>query len=141
MTRYASLASILAAAALAPLAYGLGYRWPVIAFGGAAAVGVLVLHRANVRRLLERDGEPVRAPPRPAAAPRPGRRRSPRQPLTLAGQLGRPHHGLGASPRAELLADAPHVHLHRRLGDEERARDLLVQQPLREKLHDLSLTA
>ncbi len=51
-TRYASLASILAAAALAPLAYGLGYGWPVIAFGGAAFVGVLVLHRANVRRLL-----------------------------------------------------------------------------------------
>jgi acyl phosphate:glycerol-3-phosphate acyltransferase len=50
-TRYASLASILAAAALAPLAYGLGYPWPVIAFGGAAAVGVLVLHRANIRRL------------------------------------------------------------------------------------------
>jgi glycerol-3-phosphate acyltransferase PlsY len=52
VTRYASLASILAAAALAPLAYGLGYGWPVVAFGGAAAVGVLVLHRANVRRLL-----------------------------------------------------------------------------------------
>ena len=51
-TRYASLASILTSAALAPLAYGLGYPWPVIAFGGAAAVGVLVLHRANVKRLL-----------------------------------------------------------------------------------------
>jgi glycerol-3-phosphate acyltransferase PlsY len=52
VTRYASLASIVAAGSLAPLAYGLGYPWPVIAFGGAAGVGVVVLHRANVRRLL-----------------------------------------------------------------------------------------
>lgn len=53
VTRYASLSSILGAASLAPLAYGLGYPWPVIAFGGAAGLGVLVLHRANVRRLLD----------------------------------------------------------------------------------------
>ena len=52
VTRYASVSSILAAASLAPLAYGLGYPWPVLAFGGAAGVGVLVLHRGNVRRLL-----------------------------------------------------------------------------------------
>jgi glycerol-3-phosphate acyltransferase PlsY len=52
VTRYASVASIVSALALAPLAYGLGYPWPVIAFGGVAGVGVLVLHRANVRRLL-----------------------------------------------------------------------------------------
>jgi acyl phosphate:glycerol-3-phosphate acyltransferase len=52
VTRYASVSSILAAASLAPLAYGLGYPWPVVAFGGAAGLGVLVLHRANVRRLL-----------------------------------------------------------------------------------------
>jgi glycerol-3-phosphate acyltransferase PlsY len=52
VTRYASVASILSSAALAPLAYGLGYGWPVIAVGAAAFVGVLVLHRENVRRLL-----------------------------------------------------------------------------------------
>ena len=52
LTRYASVASIVSGLALAPLAYGLGYPWPVIAFGGAAGIGVLVLHRANVRRLL-----------------------------------------------------------------------------------------
>jgi glycerol-3-phosphate acyltransferase PlsY len=52
LTRYASLSSILGAASLAPLAYGLGYPWPVIAFGGAAGAGVLVLHRANVKRLF-----------------------------------------------------------------------------------------
>jgi glycerol-3-phosphate acyltransferase PlsY len=52
LTRYASVASIAAAASLPILAAALGYGWPVIAFGGAAAVGVLVLHRANVRRLF-----------------------------------------------------------------------------------------
>ena len=50
--RYASLASIVAAVSLAPLAYGLGYPWPVIVFGGVAGAGVCVLHRANIRRLL-----------------------------------------------------------------------------------------
>src|SRR5262249_54140786 len=30
--RYASLASIVAAASLAPLAWGMGYPWPVVAF-------------------------------------------------------------------------------------------------------------
>ena len=50
--RYASLASILAAASLPAVAAGLGEPWPVIAFGGAAAAAVLFLHRANVKRLL-----------------------------------------------------------------------------------------
>jgi acyl phosphate:glycerol-3-phosphate acyltransferase len=51
LRRYASVASILAAASLPALAAALGYGWPVIAFGGAAAAGVIVLHRANMRRL------------------------------------------------------------------------------------------
>lgn len=67
-TRYASVSSILASASLAPLAYGLGYPWPVAAFGGAAGVGVLVLHRANVRRLLA--GEENRFELRRARKPR-----------------------------------------------------------------------
>jgi acyl phosphate:glycerol-3-phosphate acyltransferase len=50
--RYASLASLVAAASLAPLAWAMDYPWPVVAFGGAAAVGVAVLHRANIGRLL-----------------------------------------------------------------------------------------
>jgi acyl phosphate:glycerol-3-phosphate acyltransferase len=50
--RYASLASIVAAVSLAPLAYGMGYPWPVIAFGAAAGAGVCLLHRDNIRRLL-----------------------------------------------------------------------------------------
>lgn len=50
--RYASLSSIVSALALAPLAAALGEPWPVIAFGGIAGVGVLLLHKANVKRLL-----------------------------------------------------------------------------------------
>ena len=52
LTRYASVASMASACSLPLLAYGLGYPWPVIAFGGAAAAAVVVLHRANVARLL-----------------------------------------------------------------------------------------
>jgi acyl phosphate:glycerol-3-phosphate acyltransferase len=52
VTRYASVASILASASLPALAYGLGYSWPVIVFCAVAALGVLVLHQSNVRRLV-----------------------------------------------------------------------------------------
>jgi glycerol-3-phosphate acyltransferase PlsY len=51
LTRYASVASITAAASLGLWAWVYGYPWPVIAFGGAAGAGVLFLHRANVARL------------------------------------------------------------------------------------------
>ena len=49
--RYASLASIVTACALPVLAALLGEPWPVVAFGAAAAVAVLLLHRANIGRL------------------------------------------------------------------------------------------
>jgi glycerol-3-phosphate acyltransferase PlsY len=49
--RYASLASIAAALSLPVAAVVLGYPWPVIALGAAAAAGVIVLHRANIARL------------------------------------------------------------------------------------------
>ena len=52
LTRYASLASLLAAAALPVLCLALGSSWPVVAFTALAALGVLALHRQNVRRLL-----------------------------------------------------------------------------------------
>jgi glycerol-3-phosphate acyltransferase PlsY len=51
VTRYASVASMVAAASLGLWAWLLGYPWPVIAFGGFAAAGVLLLHRANIGRL------------------------------------------------------------------------------------------
>jgi glycerol-3-phosphate acyltransferase PlsY len=50
-SRYASLASIVAALSL-PIAAGLlDEPWPVIVFAAAAALGVVVLHRANIARL------------------------------------------------------------------------------------------
>src|SRR5437868_2810186 len=52
LTRYASVASIVSALSLPALAAALGYGWPVILFGGGAAAGVIVLHRANIRRLF-----------------------------------------------------------------------------------------
>jgi acyl phosphate:glycerol-3-phosphate acyltransferase len=58
LTRYASVASMAAAASLALWAWLFGYPWPVIAFGGAAGIGVVFLHRANIGRL--RRGEESR---------------------------------------------------------------------------------
>ena len=49
--RYASVASITAALSLPLIALGLDEPWPVIAFAALAAVAVLFLHRANIRRL------------------------------------------------------------------------------------------
>ena len=51
-TRYASLASIVTALALAILVVVLDYPWPIIAFGIAGAAAVIVLHRQNIRRLV-----------------------------------------------------------------------------------------
>ena len=53
LSRYASLASILAGASIPILAWAFGEPWPVIVFGVCAAVAVAVLHRANIRRLLD----------------------------------------------------------------------------------------
>ena len=69
-TRYASVASILAAASLPVLGLLLGEPWPVIVLASGAAVAVLVLHRANLARLragtesrvrLRRRREPAQA--------------------------------------------------------------------------------
>jgi acyl phosphate:glycerol-3-phosphate acyltransferase len=51
LTRYASVASILAALTLPTAAVLLGYPTSVIVFGAAAAAAVIFLHRANLRRL------------------------------------------------------------------------------------------
>jgi glycerol-3-phosphate acyltransferase PlsY len=52
LTRYASLASIATALALVVLVVALGYPWPIVVFGIAGAVAVIVMHRQNIRRLL-----------------------------------------------------------------------------------------
>ena len=51
LSRYASLASIVAALSLPVLAVLLGERWPIIVFGALASLGVVLLHRANIGRL------------------------------------------------------------------------------------------
>jgi acyl phosphate:glycerol-3-phosphate acyltransferase len=51
ITRYASVSSILAAASLPVAALLLDEPWPVLVFSSAAALGVLLLHRANLSRL------------------------------------------------------------------------------------------
>jgi acyl phosphate:glycerol-3-phosphate acyltransferase len=51
LTRYASVASIGAALSLPVTAAVIGYPAPVIGFAAAAAAGVVVLHRGNLRRL------------------------------------------------------------------------------------------
>jgi glycerol-3-phosphate acyltransferase PlsY len=49
--RYASVASMGAAAGLPLVAWAIGEPWPVIVFAAIAAGAVLVLHRGNIRRL------------------------------------------------------------------------------------------
>src|SRR6266511_2708641 len=49
--RYASVASMVAALSMPLIAVLLDEPWPVVAFAGAAAVAVVVLHRANIARL------------------------------------------------------------------------------------------
>ena len=55
--RYASVASMVAAAALPLASLAFGASWPVVGFTALAAVGVIALHRHNVARLL-RGTEP-----------------------------------------------------------------------------------
>ncbi len=50
-TRYASVASIVGAATLPAFAFLFGASRAVLVFAVAAAIAVLVLHRANIRRL------------------------------------------------------------------------------------------
>lgn len=50
--RYASLASLVTALALPLACLALGEPWPTVVFAAAAFLGVLVLHRHNIRRLL-----------------------------------------------------------------------------------------
>jgi len=52
LTRYASLASIVTALALAVLVVVFGYPWPIVVFGVAGAVAVIAVHHQNIRRLF-----------------------------------------------------------------------------------------
>ena len=52
VSRYASAASLVAASALPLLSLAFGASWPIVGFGALAALGVVVLHRHNIGRLL-----------------------------------------------------------------------------------------
>ncbi len=67
LTRYASVASVTSALSLPLWAWLIGYPWPVIAFAGVAAVGVLLLHRANLRRLVHGEEHRFTRPSRAAS--------------------------------------------------------------------------
>jgi glycerol-3-phosphate acyltransferase PlsY len=66
LTRYSSVSSILAALSLPFAAWVIGYDTAVITFMALAAVGIVWLHRANLRRL--RAGTESRFTPRRTAA-------------------------------------------------------------------------
>jgi glycerol-3-phosphate acyltransferase PlsY len=51
-TRYSSVASLATAASLPPLAYAFGADWITLRFTIGAAVAIVVLHRANIARLV-----------------------------------------------------------------------------------------
>jgi acyl phosphate:glycerol-3-phosphate acyltransferase len=51
-TRYTSVASMTGAVSLPVLVLVFGGSWPVFAFALGAALAILVLHRANIRRLV-----------------------------------------------------------------------------------------
>jgi acyl phosphate:glycerol-3-phosphate acyltransferase len=57
LTRYASVASMVSALSLPLWAWLIGYPWPVIVFAGVAGTAVVLLHRANIGRLV-RGEEP-----------------------------------------------------------------------------------
>jgi glycerol-3-phosphate acyltransferase PlsY len=66
LTRYASVASIVSALTLPIWAWVIGYPWPVIVFAGVAGAAVLVLHRANLGRLVRGEEPRFTRKPRPA---------------------------------------------------------------------------
>ncbi len=67
--RYASLASLLTAAALPLLCMALGEPWPTVAFAAFAAVAVIFLHRQNIGRLLHGTESRFSRGSDPAATP------------------------------------------------------------------------
>ena len=60
--RYASIASITAGVSLPLFALLFDASWPVVGFTIAAAAAIVVLHRANVRRLVKREEPRARLP-------------------------------------------------------------------------------
>jgi acyl phosphate:glycerol-3-phosphate acyltransferase len=55
VTRYASVASLVAGVSLPLFAVLYGASWPVLGFTIAAAVAIVILHRANIGRLARHE--------------------------------------------------------------------------------------
>jgi acyl phosphate:glycerol-3-phosphate acyltransferase len=74
-TRYTSVASMTGAVALPPLVYVFGGSWAEVLFTVGAAVAILALHQANIRRLLHgtENRFTIRRPGPPRRAPAPAR--------------------------------------------------------------------
>jgi acyl phosphate:glycerol-3-phosphate acyltransferase len=68
LTRYASVASIVSAVSLPISSWLVGYPWPVTVFAGLAAAGVIVLHRANIKRLIRGEESRFTRKPKDGAA-------------------------------------------------------------------------
>jgi acyl phosphate:glycerol-3-phosphate acyltransferase len=69
VTRYASLASMISAASLPLFALLFGRSWPVLAFTSAGAVAIVLLHRANIARLLHGQENKMQLRRRTATSP------------------------------------------------------------------------
>ena len=75
LTRYASLASMVAAITLPLFAVLFDASWPVVAFTAGAALAIVVLHRGNIARLAHGQESKMRL--RRPAGPTPPRAASP----------------------------------------------------------------
>jgi glycerol-3-phosphate acyltransferase PlsY len=75
VTRYASLASLVAATTLPLFAVLFGASWPVVAFTAVAALAIVVLHRGNIARLAHGQENKMRL--RRPTGPTPPRAASP----------------------------------------------------------------
>jgi glycerol-3-phosphate acyltransferase PlsY len=62
LSRYASVASIVGGASLPLFALVFDASWPVLGFTIGAAAAIVVLHRANLRRLARREEPRARLP-------------------------------------------------------------------------------
>ena len=75
VTRYASLASMIAAVTLPLFALLFDASWPVVAFTAGGALAIVVLHRGNIARLVH--GQESKMKLRRPAGPTPPRAASP----------------------------------------------------------------
>ena len=68
VTRYASVASMAAAASLPLFALLFGASWPVLAFTAGGAVAIVLLHRTNIARLVRGQENRIKLRRRTAAS-------------------------------------------------------------------------